>query len=150
LQEIVQAVLHLHGVGIERMLEIVAESGDSGQRIVDAIGKDDVVSGLLVLHGLHPADVDERIAQALESVRPLLHSHGGNVELVELEGSTVRLRLVGSCHSCSSSTVTMKQTVEAAVFARAPEITAVEVEGMEEAGEAAAGLRVALPLVAGG
>ncbi|HEX3316311.1 MAG TPA: hypothetical protein VHR72_15540, partial [Gemmataceae bacterium] len=74
LQEIVQAVLHLHGVGLERLLEIVADSGEQGQKIVDACGADDVVSGLLLLHGLHPADVEERVLQALEAVRPMLHS----------------------------------------------------------------------------
>ena len=94
LQNIVQAVLHLHGVGLERLLEIVADSGDQGQKIVDACGADDVVSGLLLLHGLHPADARDRVMTALESVRPMLHSQGGNVELVEFHGETVRLRLL--------------------------------------------------------
>jgi Fe-S cluster biogenesis protein NfuA len=148
LQEIVQAVLHLHGVGLERLLEIVADSGEQGQKIVDACGADDVVSGLLLLHGLHPADVEERVLQALEAVRPMLHSHGGNVAFVELHGETVRLRLLGSCHSCPSSTVTMRQTVEEAIFARAPEVTLVELDETELAEVPAVKLRIALPLVA--
>ena len=144
LQAIVQAVLHLHGVGLERLLEIVADSGDQGQKIVDACGKDDVVSGLLLLHGLHPADVEERVLAALEAVRPMLHSHGGNVEFVELQGETVRLRLLG----CGPSTnVTTRQTVEVAIFARAPEVTVVELDDTD-LGEMPAGkLRMSLPLV---
>ena len=148
LQEIVQAVLHLHSVGIERLLEIVADSGDKGQKVVDACGADDVVSGLLLLHGLHPAEVEERILAALEAVRPMLHSHGGNVEFVELSGGTVRLRLLGSCHSCPSSTVTMRQTVEEAIFARAPEVTVVEFDDSELAEVPAVKLRMSLPIVA--
>jgi Fe-S cluster biogenesis protein NfuA len=146
LQAIVQAVLHLHGVGIERLLEIVADSGDQGQKIVDACAADDVVSGLLVLHGLHPAGVEERVRAALEAVRPMLHAHGGNVEVVEFIGETVRLRLLGSRHSCPSSTQTMRQAVEEAIFAKAPEVTVVEFD--EAIAEVpAVKFRMALPLV---
>ena len=146
LQAIVQAVLHLHGVGIERLLEIVAESGDQGQKIVDACGADDVVSGLLVLHGLHPAGVEQRVQAALEAVRPMLHSHGADIEFVELQGETVRLRLSAS-GSCPSSTATMRQTVEEAIFARAPEVTVVELDDTELKDAPAGKFRMSLPLV---
>ncbi|HEX3315369.1 MAG TPA: NifU family protein [Gemmataceae bacterium] len=142
LQNIVQAVLHLHGVGLERLLEIVADSSAQGQKIVDACGADDVVSGLLLLHGLHPADARERVRTVLESVRPMLHSHGGDIEFVELHGETVRLRLLGNC---SSSTEAMRQTVEQAIFAKAPEVTVVEFDEM--AGVPGVKFRVALPVV---
>jgi Fe-S cluster biogenesis protein NfuA len=145
LQAIVQAVLHLHGVGIERLLEIVADSGDEGQKIVDACGKDDVVSGMLLLHGLHPADVEERILAALEAVRPMLHSQGGNVELVELQGETVRLRLLGSGPSSPS---TMRQTVEEAIFTRAPEVTVVDFDDTALK-ESPVKFRMSLPVVGG-
>ena len=54
-----------------------------------------VLGGLLLLHGLHPLGVEERVLQALEDVRPYLRSHGGNVELVEVSEGVARLRLHG-------------------------------------------------------
>jgi Fe-S cluster biogenesis protein NfuA len=149
LQKVVQAILELHGAGLQRLLEHITEASECGQEILDACCKDDVVSGLLVLHNIHPLDVEDRVHQALESVRPFLQSHGGNVELLEVCDGVVRLRLQGSCHHCPSSAVTMQQTVEEAIYASAPEVTSIEVEGMSE--ESAdlenEDTRVALPLV---
>jgi Fe-S cluster biogenesis protein NfuA len=98
---------------------------------------------------LHPLDVVARVRHALDDVRPFLRAHGGNVMLLGIADGIVRLRLEGSCHSCPSSTVTMKQTIEAAIFGKAPDVTAVEVESSSDNAPASAdGLwRVALPLV---
>ena len=129
MREIVQALLELHAVGLERILEHVAMAGAPGASVLDACARDEVAGGLLLLHGLHPLGVEERVLLALEQVRPHLGSHGGNVTLVEIRDGVVRLRLEGSCHGCPSSALTMKQTVEEAVLGRAPEVVAVEVEG---------------------
>jgi Fe-S cluster biogenesis protein NfuA len=149
-REALQALLEVHGSALDRLLEHVVSVGPVGHDIIDACGRDDVVGGLLLLHGLHPHDVETRVRQALDSVRPYLRSHGGNVELVGVDGAIVRLRLIGSCDGCPSSAVTMQQTIEQAVYGRAPEVTAIEVEGlaehlpaMPEDGTA----RVALPMV---
>jgi Fe-S cluster biogenesis protein NfuA len=149
LREIVQAILDLHGVGLERLLEHVAQAEEAGRGIFDACAKDDVVGGMLLLHGLHPLDVDERVRQALDSVRPYLRTHGGNVELIEVRDGVVRLRLEGSCHQCPSSSVTMQQTIEEAVYGRAPEVTVVEVEGMTEDSSCPHpnGARITLPVL---
>jgi Fe-S cluster biogenesis protein NfuA len=131
-RKMVQALLDLHGSGLERLLELMAEAGETGREILDACAGDSIVSGLLLLHGLHPLGVQARVEKALESVRPYLRSHGGNVELLEVRESLVRLRLEGSCHHCPSSSQTMQQTVEEAIYGNAPEITEIEVEGLPE------------------
>jgi Fe-S cluster biogenesis protein NfuA len=148
-QELLRAVLDVHAAGLQRLLEHVTAAGDAGRAIVDACARDDVVGGLLLLHGLHPLDVEARVRQALERVRPYLRSHGGNVELLRVEDGVVRLRLQGSCHSCPSSAATMQHTVEEAIYGRAPEVTAVEVEGVADVTPArdVDRPRVALPLV---
>ena len=110
---------------------------------------DDIVGGMLLLHGLHPLEVETRVRKARESVRPYLRSHGGNVELIEVANGIAHLRLDGSCHSCPSSSVTMQQTVEEAIYAKTPEVVAVEVEGLttppfSENGDAS---RFTLPIV---
>jgi Fe-S cluster biogenesis protein NfuA len=149
LQQIVQALLELHGTALDRLLARLDDAGAPGHGILESCAQDDVVSGLLLLHGLHPHDVDQRVRHALDSVRPYLRSHGGNVELLEIQGEIVRLRLEGSCHHCPSSSVTMQQTIEEAIYARAPEITAIELDGALETVPALedSGARVALPLV---
>jgi Fe-S cluster biogenesis protein NfuA len=150
-QAVVQAILELHGIGLERILEHVTEAGDTGREILDACADDDVVGGLLLLHDLHPLDLEARVGQALEDVRPYLRSHAGNVDLVAVEGDVVRLRLEGSCDGCPSSAVTMRTTIEQAIYRRAPDVTAVEVEGLPDppapAPQSNGRSRIVLPLV---
>ena len=130
---IVQAVLDLHGAGLERIFEHLTEAGESAAAAMDACVNDEIVGGLLLLHGLHPLSMEERVRQALEQVRPYLHSHGGNVELLGIDDGVARLRLEGSCKGCPSSAVTMKQTIEEAILAKAPDLTGLVVEGSLDA-----------------
>lgn len=129
-REIVQAVLDLHGAGLGRVLDHLEAAGEAGAAVRDACAGDDVVGGLLLLHGLHPLGLEDRVLQALDQVRPQLRAHGGDVELLGVDGGVVRLRLLGSCHGCPSSAVTMRQTIEEAVVGKAPDATAIEVEGV--------------------
>ena len=131
-REIVQAILELHQEGLKRVLEHLEAAGEAGALVLEACTGDNVVDGLLLLHGLHPLDLEARVREALESVRPYLNSHGGNVELLGLEDGVVRLRLKGSCHGCPSSAVTMKQTIEEAILIKAPDVTEVLVEGVAD------------------
>jgi Fe-S cluster biogenesis protein NfuA len=148
-QGMMQAVLDLHGAGLEQLLGHLEKAGEAGRAILDACARDDAVSGLLLLHGLHPLDLEARVRQALEGVRPYLRSHGGNVEFLGASDGVVRLRLHGSCDGCPSSAVTMRQTIEEAIYAKAPDVTRVEVEGLAASPPipVAGPDRVALPLV---
>jgi Fe-S cluster biogenesis protein NfuA/nitrite reductase/ring-hydroxylating ferredoxin subunit len=79
--------------------------------------------------------VAARVAGALESVRPYLGSHGGDVELLDISADgVVKLRLLGSCQGCPSSAVTLKFAVEDAIAAAAPEVTSILVEEEKSAG----------------
>lgn len=128
-EELVRLVADLYGAGLQRVLEIMHERGHLDDATLDALAADDLVASLLLVHGLHPYDVMTRVERALEGVRPYLGSHGGDVELLEVTGDgVVRLRLLGSCDGCASSSVTLKLAVEGAIEAAAPEISAIEVE----------------------
>ncbi len=131
-EQLIALVLELHSVGLARVLELVSQSGDQCAALSDELANDELVGSLLLLHGLHPLGLETRVARALESVRPYLESHGGNVELMDISDGSVRLRLEGSCHGCPSSTLTLKSTIEEAVYAAAPDITGLEVEGLVE------------------
>lgn len=130
---LVQALMEFHGAGLERLMEIVAGTGDSGYAIFDKFAADDVVSNLLNLYGLHPLSLEARVVQALERVRPYLDSHGGNVELLGVTDGVVRLKFQGSCQSCPSSAATLKLSIEEAIYAAAPEVVAIKAEGIVDA-----------------
>jgi Fe-S cluster biogenesis protein NfuA/nitrite reductase/ring-hydroxylating ferredoxin subunit len=128
-EELVRLVVDLYGAGLERLLEIVHESGRLDDDLLDRLAADELVAGLLAVHGLHPDDVLTRVARALESVRPYLGSHGGDVELVGLtDDGRVTLRMLGSCDGCPSSSVTLTLAVESAIHDAAPEVTGIEVQ----------------------
>lgn len=128
-EELVRLVADLYGAGIERILDLVYDRGRLDDGVLAALAGDELVASLLLVHGLHPYGVGERVERALESVRPYLGSHGGDVELLEVsEEGAVRLRLLGSCDGCPSSSVTLKLAVEGAIEAAAPEVTSIEVE----------------------
>ena len=127
-REVVQSLLELHGIGLERILDHVAEGGEPGIDAIRACGRDEVAGGLLLLHGLHPLGTEERVLLAIEQVRPQLSSHGCEAELLDVRDGVARLRLVMSGHGCPSSTRTMRQTIEEAVMGRAPDLLSVAVE----------------------
>ncbi|GKT10668.1 NifU family protein [Desulforhabdus sp. TSK] len=67
----------------------------------------------------------EKVEQALGKVRPMLQRDGGNVELVDIEGTVVKVRLTGACHGCPMSQMTLKAGVERIIKAEVPEVTEV-------------------------
>ena len=68
----------------------------------------------------------ERVEQVINRIRPAVQMDGCDIELVDVVDGLVKLRLVGSCHGCPSSMMTLKQGIERAIRAEVPEITGVE------------------------
>jgi Fe-S cluster biogenesis protein NfuA len=68
----------------------------------------------------------DNVEQVLDELRPYLMSDGGNVELVDIDGAIVKLRLQGACGSCPSSTMTLRMGIERRLREYIPEITEVE------------------------
>ena len=68
----------------------------------------------------------EKVEAILEQVRPHLQADGGDVELVGVEGGIVKLKLLGACGSCPSSTMTLKMGIERALKEKIPEVESVE------------------------
>lgn len=128
-QELIGAVLELYGAGLDRILGVVADAGEPGLPIRDALLDDGIVASLLLIHGLYPVPLEERVVQALDSVRPFLASHGGNVELLSVEEGIARLQLQGSCNGCPSSAATLEHALREAIDAAAPDLLGLEVEG---------------------
>jgi Fe-S cluster biogenesis protein NfuA/nitrite reductase/ring-hydroxylating ferredoxin subunit len=125
-EDLVRLVMELYGGAFARILEIADEHEPA---LIDRLAADDLIASLLILHGLHPLDVETRIERALDRVRPYLFSHGGDIKLLGVRDGVVALCLEGTCHGCPSSTLTMKLAVEKAIEEAAPEVARIEVEG---------------------
>jgi Fe-S cluster biogenesis protein NfuA/nitrite reductase/ring-hydroxylating ferredoxin subunit len=131
-QELVGTLMELHAAALEGILAAIRRQGEAGAAIVEQLARDEIVSGVLLLHELHPVDLQTRVRGALDRTRPYLQSHGGNVELVGIdEPGVVRLRMVGSCHGCPSSAMTLKLAIEQAIHEAAPDVAGIVVEGQE-------------------
>jgi Fe-S cluster biogenesis protein NfuA len=131
--ELLQLVGELYGNGLARFMELVDQHAPD---LVARITADDLLASLLIANGLHPEDVHQRIARALDGVRPFLAGHGGDVELLDIDErvGAVRLRLLGSCDGCPSSAITLRTTVERAILEAAPEIGIIDVEEPSDQG----------------
>ncbi|WP_179475516.1 NifU family protein [Mycolicibacterium vinylchloridicum] len=126
-EQLVREVVDLYGAALTRAVGLLDGAA------TDRLAADDLIASLLLVHGLHPHDVVRRVSHALDTVRPYLGSHGGDVRLVDIADGVVRLAFSGSCKSCPSSTVTLELAVQDAVRAAAPEIVAIEVVPADQA-----------------
>jgi Fe-S cluster biogenesis protein NfuA/nitrite reductase/ring-hydroxylating ferredoxin subunit len=129
-EELVRLLVGLYGDGLGRIMAVLQDEGAPGAALLNRLTDDPLVESLLLLHDLHPLDVDARVQRALDRVRPYLGSHAGGVEYLGVHDGVARLRLEGSCHGCPSSTVTVQLAIQGAVQEAAPEVTDVVVEGM--------------------
>ena len=129
-QECLHSLLQLYGEGLGRILQLVDNAGVQGEQVREALLRDKLVLGLLLIHGLHPISLEGRLSGALDKIRPYLHSHGGGVELVGLQDDVARLRLRGTCKSCPSSFVTLELAVRQVIEEACPDLAGFEVEQM--------------------
>jgi nitrite reductase/ring-hydroxylating ferredoxin subunit/Fe-S cluster biogenesis protein NfuA len=122
LAAIKSAIEELNREALARLIRSLREDPACAARLNQAV-RDPFVFGVLRFHGLVKDPLEVRVDQALEEVRPLMHEHGGDVELVAVKPpDTVELRLVGACHGCPASGQTLTEGVERAIRSRCPEV----------------------------
>ena len=128
-KEFLESLMALHGAALERILELASETGEAGQLLIRKCGRDELVSSLLLLYGLHPEDLPTRVTQALEKSRAFLGSHAASAELVSIDHDgavTVRFQVKSS--GCGSSAASVKSTLEVSLQNAAPDATSILVE----------------------
>ena len=131
-----RAMESLHGEAFKRLIRAL-KGEPSALMAMKAAAGDEVVYAVLRRHGLIKPSLDERIEAALQSIRPMLASHGGVVELVRIDPPRVELRFGGACGGCVSSSVTFDAGVRKAIQDACPEITeVVQVKAAAVAGPA--------------
>ena len=135
-EELVRTLMDFYGAGLARMLDLLRTDAaqpsaqpsavqPAGPAALDRLLRDELVSGLLVLHDLHPEDLPTRIGRALDGLP------GRPVELIGFDADTGTLRVrsvsAGGC-GCPSTSAAARQSVEDALGCFAAEVAAVELE----------------------
>jgi Fe-S cluster biogenesis protein NfuA len=118
-----KAIDALHEEALRRLIKNLRDAG-AGAALRDAAA-DPVVYAVLRHHGILKPSIAERVEAALDSVRPVLAQHGGDVELVGVEPPAASIRFIGACDHCPASTLTIDSAVKTAVRAACPEITEI-------------------------
>ncbi len=135
-RELVALVLELHGLGLAKLMEIRAPA--QGGALVERLIQDEHVRAMLLLHGLHPEDLETRVRRAVERLRPHLGVHGLRVDLDDVSKGVVRLRLSGVEPRTPSPLVwNLPAEIEQAIFEAAPDTEKVTIEGLDLPGKAA-------------
>ncbi|MDR3616328.1 MAG: NifU family protein [Candidatus Obscuribacterales bacterium] len=120
-----KAIDDLNKEAFARLIKTVKQNPEAMSALKEAMA-DEVVYSVFRHHGLIKPSLNERIEMALETIRPMLAGHGGNVELVSIDlPSTVVVRLIGACSGCPASELTLSEGVEKAIKEFCPEITEV-------------------------
>src|SRR5262249_24378051 len=115
-----EAIEALHGEALRRLITALKADPAALAAMKRAAG-DDVVYAVLRRHSLLKASIAERVETALEAVRPMLASHGGDVELVGIAPPAVDVRFIGACDGCAASALTFHAGVKKAIQDACPE-----------------------------
>ncbi|MFT3729980.1 MAG: NifU family protein [Hyphomicrobium sp.] len=144
-----RAIEALNGEALRRLVSALKRD-PAALKAMKAAVTDDVVYGVLRRHNIIKPSLTERVETALESIRPMLASHGGDVELISVTPPSIEVRFVGSCDGCPASALTFHAGVKKAVEEACPEITKIlQVKGSASGHQDGASLRFISPFANG-
>jgi Fe-S cluster biogenesis protein NfuA len=130
-RELVSLVLDLHGIGLAALMAIVAKADRDGAILAQLV-ENEKVRAMLLLHGLHPDDLETRVRRAVERLRPHLGVHGLRLEVAGIDKGTVRLSLWGDGGAVADGPLlwSLPGEIEAAIVETAPDVEEVVIEGL--------------------
>lgn len=131
-RELIQLLMEVHAEGLERVMEVVFESREGGSSLVTKLGNNEVTGALLLLYSLHPDSLETRVNTAIERMQPRLRKLACSIDEVTIDEGNVRLRIATSGHSCGSSTSELRALAENGIYELAPDVTSLEILGLEE------------------
>ena len=145
----VEAVDALNAEAFRRLIRHLREVPGMAEAL-RAAAADEVVYAVLRRHGILRPSLQERVEAALDSVRPMLASHGGDAELVSVEDGVAVVRFLGACDGCPASALSFHAGVKKAIQEAVPEIREVrQAKGTGGGGAAGGGVRFTSPFAAG-
>jgi hypothetical protein len=124
-RELIQLLMEVHGAGLERILELVKESG-AGEAIIHRFGDDPIARNLLLLYGLHPDNLETRVIKALDALKGRLRKLNCEVKLISIQEGAVQVRLYGPARK------DLRSIVEGSLYDLAPDLTSLTVLGAED------------------
>ncbi|MGH2749554.1 MAG: NifU family protein [Actinomycetota bacterium] len=128
-EELVSTLMEMYGDGLERIFEALEAPEATAQAVRDGLLDDGVVASLLLIHGLYPVELETRVKDALEELRPHLEQQSGAVELVSLVDGVATLRLSGDgCNGCGGSVSALETIVTEALSQMVPDLSAIDVQ----------------------
>jgi hypothetical protein len=133
-RELVQLLMEVHGTGLERIMEIVFESGPEGEAMIARLGQDPIVRNLLLLYSLHPEDMETRVLKALDTVGSRLRKFDSKVELISFRDGVVQVQLRTSGHMHGSTAQNLRSIVEEGIYEWVPDLASLTILGLEDAG----------------
>jgi len=137
------AIEQLNGEALRRLIRALKTDPAALAAMKNALA-DEIVYAVMRRHDIVKASLNERVEAALDGVRPMLASHGGDVELVKVRPPLVEVRFIGACDGCPASALTFHAGVKKAVQDACPEISdIVQVKGL--AGSEESGVRFVSP-----
>lgn len=145
-EELLDWIDTFHREGLGRLVEMIRAW--RGEIFLESVGRDDIAGSFLAAYSLgERPDLEEEARQAveaaLEEVRPYAHSHGGSIELQGIKDGVVKLKMLGSCDGCPSSSATLSIGVEDALRKHWPDFRRLEL--VDDEGEADADAAQAEP-----
>lgn len=130
-----RAIEALHGEALRRLVRALKLDEAALAAMKRALA-DEIIYAVLRRHEIIKASLAERVERALQGIRPMLASHGGDVELVKVAPPTIEVRFVGACDGCPASQLTFHAGVKKAVEDSCPEIKEVlQVKGLGAGGQ---------------
>lgn len=123
-EELVRVLMEVYGAGIERIVELLDEAGDSGQAVFESLLRDKLVASLLLIHDLHPLDPETRIREALAPIERRLN--GQHLFFEGIEGGIARIRI--DSNGSGAVQPGLAEAIERAVTAAAPDLDGVKVD----------------------
>ena len=133
-RELVQLLMDIHGTGLERIMELIFESGPEGEAMIGRLGRDPIVRNLLLLYSLHPEDIETRVLEALSTVGPRLRKLDSKVEVISLRNGVVQLQVSTSGHAHGSAARNLRWIIEEAIYEFAPDLMSLTILGLEDEG----------------
>jgi hypothetical protein len=126
-RDVVRAVLDLHASGLDRMVQCIG-SFAAGPAIMNALTSDPLIAGLLLLHDIHPENLETRVRVAVEALAPALAPQGARVAEVSVEEGIVRVRLERELGRGGVPAAALRSRVEHAVVGAAPDAVGIEID----------------------
>jgi Fe-S cluster biogenesis protein NfuA len=130
-EELIQMVLDMYGQGLTRMLELIAQSGATGQDLLAMLAGDELVGALLLLHGLHPQPLAERVAETFNAFQTYLARHGGKAELLCVEQGVAYIHLESTGPGCSSTLQLLQTKLEEVLYQAVPDLEDLRIESAQ-------------------